>query len=404
MKVIKVTMLGHKDHGKSTLIGNLAILTGSATEYRINEAKKTSEELGLQFEPGFILDSFEEERRGGLTIDTTRAQVKHGNSAFEFIDVPGHEELTKNMISGASYADVALLVVSAKRDEGIKPQTKRHIFIAKMLGIRNFVVAVNKMDLCDYDEKEFKDVEHSLSSYLKKLGFEKKNMAFIPVSAYTGENLVKKSGKMVWYTGPCLIDVLSALSKPAKNTLKGVVVSLQGFVGGQHDLVSGAVLLGTVRKGSTLRFLPSESSVKVSEMFVRGKKVSTGKVGESIAIKMGKPLKGEVRGGALFDDGIKVEPRSKLDVIIFSTRTLSKTPDLLINGIGVGCKSFEITAGFDITTGERSKVTKLGPLSAAYATAHLKKEVVVLPFEQVPTMGRFVVYDKNKFAGIGMVL
>ena len=155
MIVKKITLLGHKDHGKSTLIGNMLILTDRVNPAKLKEAQRTSKELAKRFEPGFILDSFSEEREGGLTIDTTRTEkIPHKGLAFEFIDVPGHEELIKNMMSGASQADIAVLIISAKSDEGIRDQTKRHLFIAKMLGIRKLVVAVNKMDLIGYQEAQ----------------------------------------------------------------------------------------------------------------------------------------------------------------------------------------------------------------------------------------------------------
>ena len=160
MEVKSITLLGDKDNGKSTTIGSMLILTKSVTEERVKEAKKISKELGRSFEPGFILDSFSEEREGGLTIDITRAQVAYKNHAFEFIDVPGHEEFIKNMISGASYASSALLIVSAKPQEGVKEQTKRHVFISRMLGIKNLVVAVNKMDAVKYKESAFKAITY----------------------------------------------------------------------------------------------------------------------------------------------------------------------------------------------------------------------------------------------------
>ncbi len=183
MKINRITLLGHKDHGKSTLIGNLLIKTNSVSEQRISEAKRISTELNKPFEPGFILDSFEEERREGLTIDTTRVQLKYKDAAFEFIDVPGHEELIKNMLSGASYADFALAVVSAASNEGIKDQTKRHIYIADLIGINRIVIAVNKMDKINYDEKRFNDIKNSLMHYFSKVGINKRNIIFIPISA-----------------------------------------------------------------------------------------------------------------------------------------------------------------------------------------------------------------------------
>ena len=134
--------MGEKDHGKSTLIGSLLIATGAATEHRINEAKKYSK--NGRFEPGYILDSFEEERAQEMTIDTTRAEMVYKGSLFEFIDVPGHLELIKNMMSGASHGEIAILMVSMKKGEGLQPQTKRHVYIANMLGIKGLIVAIKQ--------------------------------------------------------------------------------------------------------------------------------------------------------------------------------------------------------------------------------------------------------------------
>src|SRR5271169_5201570 len=139
MEKYTITMLGEKDHGKSTLIGNLLISTGHTTEARINEVKKTSK--SKRFEPAHILDSFVEEREQEMTIDTTRAELVYRNAIYELIDVPGHLELIKNMMSGASNSDIAILMVSAKREEGFRPQTKRHIFISTMFGTKALVVA-----------------------------------------------------------------------------------------------------------------------------------------------------------------------------------------------------------------------------------------------------------------------
>ena len=204
----------------------LLMETGSISEQRIRDAKKTSKKLGRQFEPGYILDSFEEERLNEMTIDTTRAQVKYRNTGFEFIDVPGHEELMKNMLSGASYADFALLLISAKPDEGITGQTKRHIFVAKMLGIRKLVVAVNKLDAVNYSKERFEEIKNHVGDYLNRIGFKNINISFVPISAYNAENLVKRSNKTGWYKGKSLMDVLVQVSKSTKKDIDGELILL----------------------------------------------------------------------------------------------------------------------------------------------------------------------------------
>ena len=217
MEINKVTLLGHKDHGKSTLIGSLLIVTKTVSKDRLNEAKKQSANLGRKFEPGFILDSFSEERKGGLTIDTSRAQVKYRDSAFEFIDVPGHEELIKNMISGASYAKFALLIVSANKNEGIRPQTKRHIYLSRMLGIEKLIVAVNKMDTVGYDKDIFEQIHKELGEFLEKIGVDSRSVNFVPISAYGSENLSKRSSNMPWYKGKPLLDLMCEMAKKRSN-------------------------------------------------------------------------------------------------------------------------------------------------------------------------------------------
>ncbi len=164
-----ITMLGEKDHGKSTLIGSLLIASGSATEQRINEAKKYAKRG--RFEPGYILDSFAEERAQEMTIDTTRAEMVYKGAMYEFIDVPGHLELIKNMMSGASNGEMAVLMVSMKQGEGLKPQTKRHVFISNMFGIKSLVVAVNKMDMIGYSRDAFEKMKAGISTYLGAIGF-----------------------------------------------------------------------------------------------------------------------------------------------------------------------------------------------------------------------------------------
>ena len=403
MMIRRVTLLGHKDHGKSTLIGNLAIITGSVTEARIKDAKKTSEKLGLKFEPGFILDSFYEEREGGLTIDTTRAQIKYGESAFEFIDVPGHEELTKNMISGASYADVALLMVSTKKGEGIKPQTKRHIFIAKMLGINKLVVAVNKMDLAEYKEEVFDSIKKDMTEYFSRIGINIENVAFVPISAYTGEGLVKNTNNMKWYKGKSLIEILEKMSEKNISNGEELAVLLQGTIGGDKKIVVGKIVSGTLILGQETKLLPGKEDFVIKDIIVRGTSKKNAIYGENTAIVLDKEPKTEIRGSVLVDKNNKKKAVREITALLFSLKKISGHVSILINGSKADCMNIEIIKILDIVTGKESKVGEIKPLGAAEVRIKFNKEIFVEDFEKIPELGRFLIYDGGKFAGIGII-
>ncbi|MEM0201110.1 MAG: GTP-binding protein [Candidatus Micrarchaeaceae archaeon] len=403
MIIRRVTLLGHKDHGKSTLIGNLSILTGSVTEARIKDAKKTSEKLGLNFEPGFILDSFYEEREGGMTIDTTRAQVKYNDNAFEFIDVPGHEELTKNMISGASYADAALLMVSTKEDEGIKTQTKRHLFIAKMLGIERVVVAVNKMDLAEYKKEKFDEIKEELSTYLTNIGFDIKNIAFVPISAYTGEGLTKNSENMQWYKGDSLIETLIKFSGKKKTSSGELVVLLQGELEDNKKILTGKVISGSLLINSKVKMLPSNEELSVKQIIVRGKNVKKAVKDENVALVVENTVSGNIRGSIILSKNNTKEISREIQATIFFLRNMKGRVSLLINGSRVNCKSIQIGKIIDIKTGKETKGSDIKPLGASKALIKLENKIFVDKFNSVPELGRFAIYDNDKFSGIGII-
>ena len=403
MIIRRVTLLGHKDHGKSTLIGNLSIITGSVTEARINDAKKTSEKLGLKFEPGFILDSFYEEREEGMTIDTTRAQVKYGEDAFEFIDVPGHEELTKNMISGASYADAALLMVSTKEDEGIKTQTKRHLFIAKMLGIERVVVAINKMDLAQYKKEKFNEIKDELSEYLTNIGFNEKNIAFVPISAYTGEGLTKNSANMPWYKDGSLIEMLVKFSGKKKAPSDELVVLLQGELGSDKKILTGKVLSGSLYVSSKVKILPSNEELSIKQIVVRGKNVKKAVKDENIALSIESEVSGKIRGSVLLDKDSNKKISREIQTTIFFLRNMNGRVSILINGSRINCKSIQINKVIDIKTGKEVRGSNIKPLGAAKALIKLENKIFMERFDSVPELGRFAIYDNDKFSGIGIV-
>ena len=402
MIINKVTLLGHKDHGKSTLIGNLLIATKSVSEQRINDARKTSKQLGRKFEPGFILDSFEEERTGGLTIDTTRAQILYKGTAFEFIDVPGHEELIKNMISGASNADFALLMVSAQEDEGIRDQTLRHLFLAGMLGIRKIIIAVNKMDQIDYKQEKFEHIKKIISKFLENIGFEEKNIHFVPVSAYNSENLVSKSKNMKWYKGDSLLDIMVKESKTAgKAKNDQLSISVQGTLS-DDNVVIGKVLSGTIKKNQQIVVLPQNESFKVSNLSVKGKNASSASLGQNVAISLDNPIPEDIRGSIICSSDSPIKAVNRLTALVFAVTKQNEIATMNFNGSSFNCK-LHINEVIDTTTGNKIN-GNLKPLNAAKATIDLTRKIVAEPFRKSEALGRFVLYDKGKFSGIGVII
>ncbi|HVA82974.1 MAG TPA: GTP-binding protein [Candidatus Aquilonibacter sp.] len=405
MIVKNITLLGHKDHGKSTLIGSLLIQTKSVTEARINEAKKTSKKLGRQFEPGYILDSFSEEREKEMTIDTTRAEMVHKDLAFAFIDVPGHEELIKNMISGASYAEIALLLVSAKADEGIRDQTKRHIFIARMLGIKKLIVAVNKMDMIGYDQKRFDQITKELKEFIHKIGFGGSEVYFVPTSAYKAENLLKKSANMKWYKGKTLIELLyiNAKIEDKEKENAPLRITIQGAIDAKQETVVGKVVGGKVAVGEEVSVLPFGKHAKITSITVKGKKAKKAFVNDDIALTFDKPIGGNVRGAVIANKNEKPKMTNAIEGLIFVTGPIKKNLSIKINSNDVKCKSLTVLKYLDTITGMESKEKKVKELEAIRAKLVLGSKIPVEDFDSVKELGRFVLYSEKKFAGIGII-
>ena len=405
MIVKKITLLGHKDHGKSTLIGNMLILTDRVNPAKLKEAQRTSKGLGKRFEPGFILDSFSEEREGGLTIDTTRTEkIPHKGLAFEFIDVPGHEELIKNMMSGASQADIAVLIISAKAEEGIRDQTKRHLFIAKMLGIQKLVVAVNKMDLINYKEGKFDAIKREMVKFIEQVGFSRNDIYFVPISAYMKDNLITKSSKMKWYHGKSLIDLLylNAKSEDAKKGTE-LRVLLQGFLDSKRKLIAGKIVSGTMRVGDSVGVWPAGFGSKISEIVVKGARARSAKVGTSVAFKLSDSFKLEVRGSVLADKANPPRPRDTIKALIFVTHPRMKDMRIRFNNVDTNCNSIKVLKYVDTITGKATEKGRLRPLEAVEAELKLEKK---LPFEshsKTEELGRFLLYSGKEFTGIGTV-
>lgn len=404
MMVKTIALLGHKDHGKSTLIGSMLMQTGSATQVRINEAKMYSKRLHKAFEPAFILDSFAEEREQEMTYDTTRAEIKYKNLAFAFIDVPGHEELIKNMISGASYGEIAILLVSAKRDEGIRDQTKRHLFISRMLGMERLIVAVNKMDTVQYDQGRFEEIKSGLGEFISKIGFSPKHVYFVPISAYNGENLVKKSKEMKWYKGDTLIDtVYQNTSNNGAQKLGPLRVIVQGVIDSDGDMIGGRIVSGKLKAGDKIVIMPNMDNAIVKGIIVKGKKAQSANVGENVAIRIDRKIKYALRGTVISE--LADEPRltDTVNARIFVTSKFGKDMTVKFNGVDIKCSRIKVLNGIDTTSGEKTSSNRPEILGAIDADVSFERKLPVERFEETKELGRFVLYSNKDFAGIGTI-
>lgn len=401
MKINRVTMLGHKDHGKSTLIGNLLLSTDSISKERIDEAKEISKKLGKPFEPGFLLDSFYEERREGLTIDTTRTQIKYKNKAFEFIDVPGHEELIGNMMSGASYAKTAILMVSAKQDEGIREQSRRHIFLARMFGISNIIVAVNKMDAINYNEHIFNNIKNSLLNFIQKIGY--KHIAFVPISAYGNENLIKSSDNMKWYNNGPLMDILLKFIQDDSNASGkyGSALILGYIDNDKKNILSSRIVSGTVKNGRYM-IVPKNKYCKINKIIARGKKVKNSFYGDNPLIYINNEISDNVRGMVITNEKDKVKAQRNFNSLIFVVNEFKGNLFLRFNGIDIKCKNLRIKEVIDLE-GVGTKRSDIMPLEFGSAHIVLEKPIAASKFDDIEELGRFTIYSNNKFVGIGIL-
>ncbi len=276
---MNIVIVGHVDHGKSTVIGRLLADTDSLPQGKLEKVKADCARNSKPFEYAFLLDALKDEQAQGITIDTARCFFKSKKRHYIIIDAPGHIEFLKNMITGAARAEAALLVIDAK--EGIQENTRRHGYLLSMLGIRQVAVCVNKMDLVNYSQKAFEDIEADYRKFLKQIHVEPK--AFIPIAAMEGENIAEKSEKMKWYKGGSVLETLDSFGEapsPEHKPFRMPVQAVYKFTesGDDRRIVSGRVESGTISVGDKVIFLPSNkrSEVKSVESFNAPEKKKVG--------------------------------------------------------------------------------------------------------------------------------
>ncbi len=285
---MNVVIVGHVDHGKSTLVGRLLADTGSLPDGKLEAVKANCARNAKPFEYAFLLDALKDEQSQGITIDTARTFFKSATRDYIIIDAPGHIEFLKNMISGAARAEAALLVIDAH--EGIKENSKRHGYMMRFLGIRNIAVCVNKMDLVNYDEKVFEQIKRDYTKFLNEIDLAPQ--FFIPIAAFHGDNMVNHSAKTPWYKGANILEALDGFVKqpPAENQVfRMPVQDIYKFTeeGDDRRIVAGRVATGTVKAGDDIVFLPSGKKNRIKSVeYFNGAARDLAFAGQSIGFTM----------------------------------------------------------------------------------------------------------------------
>jgi elongation factor 1-alpha len=404
---INLVVIGHKDHGKSTLIGRLLYDSKAIPESKLQEIQTELDKSGRKgFEFAFLLDSLEEERQGGLTIDIVQTPFKSKKYFYTIIDCPGHREFIKKMFTGASQADASVLVVSAK--EGIEDQTKQHAFLIKTLGIRQLVVAVNKMDESNYEETKFQEMLEKLKPILASLGYA--DTPIVPISALKGENVFSKSHKMPWYAGPSLIETLddhvSPPEAPIKKPLRACVQDV--YKQGTDKTIVCKIVTGTLEVGKTVSFLPSGKVGKVKAIEMFGNKPEKAMPGDSVGLiieGIGDVERGEVMSYP--ENPAKIAKTFTAEIILF-TDTEIKTGEVHTIRVGTAekkCRIDQIINEIDplnlTIIASSPNIMKGGGVGEVKFSA--MEPLCLEKHSDFPPLGRFVIEGKKGPIGAGIV-
>ncbi|MCD6530415.1 GTP-binding protein [Candidatus Bathyarchaeota archaeon] len=406
---INLVVVGHKDHGKSTLIGRLLYDSKAISEEKIEEIKAELKQTGKEeLEFAFLLDSLEEERRGGLTIDIMQTPFKSKKRLYTIIDCPGHREFIKKMLTGASQADAAVLVVSAR--DGVQDQTRQHVFLIKTLGIKQLVVAVNKMDEVDYDEAFYQRTCGQLKPVLRRLGYH--NVTVVPVSALKGDNVYRKSERMKWYEGLTLIETLDEKivppSLPSNKPLRGVVQDVYPYEDGRQVIVC-KIETGVLKPKKQVVFNPSGKTGRLEEVLAFGKVIGKAEPGESVGLiveGVDTVERGEVLSYAE-DQPVKV--RSFVaEVILFSDIQIREGDEVTIR-YGTAekkCRVQRILNEIDpVNLTVKAENPEVLKNQAVGEIEFIADEPLCLErYSDIPELGRFVIEGAKGAEAAGIVL
>ncbi len=419
---LNLVVIGHVDHGKSTMVGHLLYRLGLIDEKKLKELEELAKAKGKEsFKFAWILDKMKEERERGITIDLSYMKFETKKYIFTVIDAPGHRDFVKNMITGASQADAAILVVSARKGEfeaGMSPegQTREHLLLAKTMGIEQIIVTINKMDATEppWDKKRYEQIVDVLKKFMKGLGYNVDKIPFIPISAWLSDNLIERSPNMPWYNGPTLVEALDQLEPPKKPVDKPLRIPIQNVytIPGVGTVPVGRVETGVLKVGDKVVILPPGVVGEVRSIQMHYQDLQKAEPGDNIGFNIrgasAKDIKrGDVAGHLDNPPTVADEFTARVFVIWHpSAIAPGYTPVIHAHTASVSARMIEIVAKLDPRTGKviEEKPAFLKPGDVAVVKFKPIKPMVIEKFSDFPPLGRFAMRDMNRTIGIGIVV
>jgi len=409
---LNLAIIGHIDHGKSTLTGRLMYDTGAVPPHIIEKYREEAKAKGKEsFVFAWVMDSLKEERDRGITIDVAHQRFDTAKYYFTVVDCPGHRDFVKNMITGASQADAAILVCAVK--DGVQSQTKEHIFLARTLGITQLIIAMNKMDEVNYDKARYDVVKADLSALLKMVGYKPDDILFIPTSAFKGDNLAKPSENTKWYTGPTLLAALDTLKLPEKPTTLPLRIPVQDAytISGIGTVPVGRVETGVMKPGDKIIFMPAKAVGEVKSIEMHHQEIKEAVPGDNIGWNVRGVEKKDIRRGDVCGSVAKpptVADEFTAQIVVLqhpSAITIGYTPVLHCHTAQVAGTITAILKKLDPKTGqtaaENPDFIKAG--DAAVVVIKPAKPLCIEKVKEIPQLGRFAIRDMGMTIAAGMV-
>lgn len=408
---ISIVTIGHVDHGKSTLIGRLLAETGSLPEGRLDRVREQCRRNSKPFEYAFLLDALKDEQAQGITIDSARCFFRTARREYTIIDAPGHIEFLKNMVSGAARAEAALIVIDAA--EGVRENSRRHGYLASLLGLKQVAVCINKMDLIAYDRAAFEAIREEYRAFLDHVGISA--LTFIPLSGREGDNLVHRSKRMTWYDGPTLIEQIDAFRKeppPRDKPLRLPVQDVYKFTaqGDDRRIVAGRIETGTLREGDEVLFQPSGKRSRVASIETfNSSKLTEAYAGQSTGVTLTEQI--YVQPGELLCRADQPAPRAttQFRVNLFWLGRQPMIPNkrykMKLAGARVPVWLREVVTVLDaseLTTDSNKRQVERHDV--AECLIETLKPVACDLATELPKTGRFVIIDNYEIAGGGIVV